>query len=137
MTAKTPRAGIVTCTITGTNYKCKKNFTCKSSNLVYTITCHTCKLQGHYSNITNALKNLRKIPQDSSPYLNLQIQGDIISQHFALATHKGTSDLNIEVVDFISLSPNSERALKLRLGKDKFWIHRLRCSVPQGLNIME
>ena len=32
--------------------------------------------------------------------------------HVAQATHMGTSDLNIQVVDFIPLPPNSEWALK-------------------------
>ena len=40
-------------------------------------------------------------------------------QHFTQATHKGTSDLNIQVTDYIPLPPNSEPALKLRLEKKK------------------
>ena len=73
------RSGKITCTITGTIYNCKRNCTCKSSNLVYAISCITCKQQyvgqtkrmilehsqeGHYANISKATRHPGKNPQD-------------------------------------------------------------------------
>ena len=48
-----------------------------------------------------------------------QLQGDTIGVHFASTTHKGTLDFQIQVLEFISLLQNSERALKLRLQKEE------------------
>ena len=141
------RIGTITCTVTGTKYNCKKNFTCKSSNLIYAITCQTCKMQyvgqtkrtllerfqGHYGNINKAFKTT-SFPQNGN---NWQIQSDTLGKHFSNGTHRGTQDLNIQVLEFIPLPRDSERALQLRLKMEKHWIHKLRCSAPQGLNIME
>ena len=66
----------------------------------------------------------------SNAHIN-QIQGDTIGLYFAQTTHKGTKDFKIQVLEFISLPQNSEQALNLCLQKEKFWLHRLRCSDPQ------
>ena len=41
-----------------------------------------------------------------------QLQGDTIGLHLAQATHKGTKDFYIQVLEFTSLTPYSERAPK-------------------------
>ena len=64
-------SGKITCTITRTTSNYKRNFTCKSSNLVYAISCITCKqqyvgqmktilrcFQGHYANTNKALRHM-------------------------------------------------------------------------------
>ena len=91
---------------------------------------------GHYANINKALRHLGKNPQANLNAHPHQLEGDIIGLHFA-TTHNSTKDVQIQVLEFIRLPANSERGLKLRLVKETFWIHRLRCSAPQGLNIME
>ena len=91
------------------------------------------RFQGHYGNINKALKS-QNIPQNGNTW---QIQSDTLGKHFTSGNHRGTQDLDIQVLDFIPLPKNSERAMQLRLKLEKHWIHKLRCSAPQGLNIME
>ena len=46
-----------------------------------------------------------------------QLQGDTIWIHFSNTTHKGTSDFQIEVLEFISLPKNSETETETIRGK--------------------
>ena len=92
--------------------------------------------QGHYANSKKTLKKPGAGLQVKPNAHTHQLQGDTIGLHFAEITHKGTADFKIQVLEFIYLPQNSERALKLRLQKGKLWIHRLRCLALQGLNIM-
>ena len=95
------------------------------------------RFQGHYGNTEKAITTPRtRLQANSNAHIH-QLQDDTIGPHFAEITHKGTSDFKIQVLEVISLHKNSERALKLRLQKEKHWIHRLRCSAQQGLNIIE
>ena len=138
------KTGQITCTATGNTHPCKKNITCRSSNLVYAITCHTCKMQyvgqtkrtllerfqGHFGSVTKAMRN-----KANGLSLNEDI-GDI-GCHFSDSSHSGIKDFNIQVLDFCPLPPHSERALEYRLRVEKYWIHRLRCPAPIGLNIFD
>jgi hypothetical protein len=126
-------SGNFTCHATQIDHTCMKNISCKSSNLIYLITCNTCGLQyvgqtkrklsarfqGHFYNIKKGLTK------------------DGVGSHFSRTDHHGTDDLQIRVLEFIRLPPNSTRALSLRLRLEKKWIHKLRCPAPSGLNIMD
>ena len=146
---KLNKTGTIKCTITGTEYTCKKNISCKSSNLIYAITCNCCsqqyvgqtkrtlanRFQGHFYNTTSAVEYQRTVNQD------LLTTGteprDGVSAHFSKTDHRGTQDMSIHVLEFIRLPPNSGKALTLRLKIEKAWIHRLRCVAPTGLNIFD
>ena len=93
--------------------------------------------QGHYGKINKALRNPDQVPGTRANAHTNQLQEDTIGLHFAQTNHKGARDLKISVLEFISLPINSERALQLCILKEIFWTHRLRCSAPQRLNIME
>ena len=122
------KSGKITSTTTGTTYSCKRNFTCKSSNLVYAITCRRCKNQyvgqtkrtilerfeGGYSNINKASRNPDQGPGTRANAHTNQLQGDAIGQNFAQSNHKSTRDLKIQTLEFISLPQSSERALELQ-----------------------
>ena len=126
-------SGKITCKVTGEQFYTMRNITCRSSNLIYAITCNTCgkqyvgqtkrtlmaRFQGHFNNVKRAT------------------QTDAIGHHFSLPTHKGTRDFTISVLTFISTPPSSPRALDHRLKCEKKWIHKLRCPAPQGLNIFD
>ena len=83
------------------------------------------------------LRHLGKNPIANTNACPHQLQGSTIGLHFAQANHKSTSNFQLQILEFIPLPPNSERGLNLRLTKEKFWIHRHRWSVTQGLNIVE
>ena len=138
------KSGSITCSVTQQTFTSKFNVSCKSSNLIYCITCKCChkqyvgqtkrtlalRFQGHFYNINLARSDL-------SSQKHVRASQDTIGSHFACPKHNGISDLSIHIVDFISLPPNSERALQLRLKVEKLWIHRFRCPAPLGLNIFD
>ena len=140
------RSGSITCHVTGKKYCTKKNITCRSSNLVYLITCRTCdkqyvgqtknsiltRFQGHCGKITTYRKH-----RTEEPSLFRQLDKDAVGTHFSANDHRGIEDLNISVLAFISITPQSEAALRFRLKVEKEWIHRMRCPAPLGLNIFD
>ena len=121
---------------------------CKRLSLFYAIACLTCKIQyvgqtnrtileyfqEYYANTNQALRN----PEHASVYTSNghinQTEGDIIGLHIAQTTPKGIRNLKIQVLTFNSLQQKTVRNF---YSKQRFWIHRLRYSAPQGLNIME
>ena len=121
------------CSTTGITYPCKYNISCKSSNLIYCITCKTCNKQyvgqtrntvaqrfsGHFFNVRHNKKT------------------DAVGLHFSRSDHNGTSDFSINILEFIPLPPHTDRSLDLRLRLEKNWIHTLRCPAPRGLNIFD
>ena len=126
-------SGVAKCTATGKMHECKRNISCRSSNLVYLVTCKTCGLQ--YVGQTKRRINQRF--QGHYYKINSNRATDGVGSHFALPNHNGTKDLKIQVLEFIRLPPDSARARILRLQLEKNWIHKLRCPAPYGLNIMD
>jgi len=140
------RSGSITCHVTGKKYCTKKNITCRSSNLVYCITCKVCdkqyvgqtlrpimeRFQGHCGKITAYRKRRRE-----NPILSRQLDKDGVGNHFSADNHNGIEDLIISVLAFITITPCSDAALKYRLKVEKEWIHRMRCPAPEGLNILD
>ena len=123
-------SGRIISTYTGRSYSSKIRVDCKSSNLIYCITCKHCstqyvgqtkrrlmdRFQGHLYNITS--RNVK----------------NTIGHHF---NQCGISDLEIHIVDFIHAHPESPQALKLCRTIERNWQHRLRTIAPQGLNIQD
>ena len=111
----------LTCTITQRKYPSMVNISCKSSNLIYCITCQTCQKQ-----YVGQTKN--KIAQRfSSHFFNIRHKKvtDAVGLHFSQPDHNGIKDLTINVLEFIRLPPETQRSLEIRLRREKFWIHQL------------
>jgi len=139
-------SGTITCHVTKKQFLCKKNITCRSSNLVYCISCKTCgkqyvgqtmrtimaRFQGHFNKIKKCQTGRRE-----DPTLLRQQEKDAVGTHFSAEDHNGAKDLIISVLAFITSHPLSNHALIHRLKVEKEWIHRLRCPAPTGLNIFD
>ena len=137
--------GNITCTVTGKTYPTKINITCRSSNLIYCITCRKCKIQyigqtkrtlmerfqGHFGKVKSAHKEKGK-----DPYPQKAERFDPIGHHFSTTNHTA-NDIEIHVIAFITLSPQSADALTMRLRVERKWIHLMRCPAPTGLNIFD
>ena len=133
------RSGTITCHATGKKYCTKINITCRSSNLVYCITCRTCgkqyvgqtkrsildRFQDHCSNIRTYQKRRKE-----EPTLFRQQDKKAVGSHFSEPDHNGIEDLIISVLAFITIPPQSDASLKYRLKVEKDWIHRMRCPAP-------
>ena len=61
---------------------------------------------------------------------------DPIGLHFSKPNHD-KEDVSISVLAFITLTPDSDQALRMRLKVEKKWIHLMRCPAPYGLNIFD
>ena len=127
------RVDHLTCTQTGETVATKYNISCKSSNLIYCITCKTCNKQ-YVGQTKNTLAQ-----RFHSHFFNIRHhkKTDAVGLHFSQKDHHGTKDVTINVLEFIRLPPHSLKALELRLKIEKSWIHRLRCPAPRGLNIFD
>ena len=140
------KSGTLECHVTKKLFPIKQNITCRSSNLVYCISCKTCgkqyvgqtkrtileRFQGHFNKINTCQTGRRE-----DPILFRQTEKDATGTHFSAPDHNGTKDLSISVLAFITSTPQSLHALDHRLKVEKEWIHRLRCPAPTGLNILD
>ncbi len=128
---KINHSGRITSTFSGREYSAKINVDCKSTNLIYCITCKKCKIQYVGQTMIGLCKRF-------NTHFNLIANGSdthSVSKHFSKPDHKGLRDVEIHIVDFIHAKPRSTRAKKLRDLIETNWIHRLRTQAPIGLNI--
>ena len=63
--------------------------------------------------------------------------GSEIGKHFNTNNHKGLSDVEIHILDFIHRHPASLRSKKLRDSIEFNWIQRMHTNAPLGLNVMD
>ncbi len=127
------RSGRITSKFSGREYTCKKNVTCKSSNLIYCIECTRCGLQ-YVGQTMNKL--MMRFQAHWQTIDNKLIKYDV-AKHFTEGEHEGTKDMKIYVLDFIYAHPKSEMAKSLRDTIEFHWIYRLRTCLPMGLNTMD
>ena len=101
---------------------------CQSFNLIYMIKCEVC--------------NIQYVGQTKRPFLkrmyehlrNIKIGADhSVARHFAVHGPIDTPPLSFQVLEFIHVDPNTDRAAFLR----DVWICRLNCASPRGLNMIE
>ena len=58
-----------------------------------------------------------------------------VAYHFNQPDHNGLDDMNLHILDFIHLHPDSREGHRVRLNIEMNWIHRLHSQQPIGLNI--
>ena len=118
---------------TGREYNCKKHVTCKSSNLIYCITCTSCGMQ--YVGQTK----LRLMDRFGNHFTSIQRNDgkNDVCKHFNGTGHAGIDNLQLHILDFIHAAPNSEFGRALRDHIEFHWIQRLRTQLPHGINTMD
>ena len=130
---KLNHSGSITSHATGRKYYAKQNVNCKTNNLIYCINCTHCGLQY----IGQTKRTLMERFQGHFYNINNNKREDTIGRHFNSQGHHGIQDIEIYILDFIHITPDSEAALQERLRKESDWIHRLRTPAPWGLNYMD
>ena len=127
-------SGNIFSTTTKKRHNAKFNVCCNSSNLIYCLTCSTCEKQ--YVGMTK-----RKLKQRLYEHLRNIRQGNLndpIGRHFSKVPHnRDPSKVKVHVLSFITHPPDSRTALNMRLRFELDWIHRLRTTLPRGLNAMD
>ncbi len=117
------KTGKITCTYIKEMFNTMTNVSCRSSNLIYCITCKTCNIQyvgqtrrqiqarfaGHFNDVLNSLSH--------KP----------VSAHFSQRTHRGTKDFLIHIlIEFIRKPPKSTQAGNIMLRCETHWMNTLR-----------
>ncbi len=113
-------------------YKCIKNATCQTDNLIYMLTCDYCGVQ--YVGQT-----LNRIMDRVNSHLNdIKHQRETpIAQHMKIHSTRSEYPFSINILQLISAAPRSDRASALRDKWESAWMARLNSYVPLGLNIKD
>ena len=130
---KLNKEGRITCSASGRSYVSRYNVTCKSSNLVYGLTCKRCGIQ-----YVGQTKN-RLMDRFQGHFYNIghnRLMSEI-GRHFNTNGHKGLEDVEIHILDFIHAHPEGKKSKHLRDLIEYNWIQRLHTNTPTGLNIMD
>jgi hypothetical protein len=127
------RSGRITITTTGRSYTSMKHVSCCSHNLIYCITCTTCKKQ--YVGQTS--KKVRERFVNHFGNINNKRTLEPIGRHFQSPGHNGKKTLTIHIVEFIPAPHNSQVGKQLRDLHERKWMYRLQSIAPQELNLAE
>ena len=122
----------ITCSVSECTYITKHNVTCKSSNLIYCITCTRCGIQ-----YVGQTKNRLMDRFQSHFYIGHNRPGSEIGKHFNSLNHKGLNNVEIHILDFVHAHPAGSKSKKLRDLIEFNWIQRMHTNAPAGLNVMD
>ena len=108
-----------------------KNISCRSSNLIYCITCTRC----HKQYVGQTLLRIKDRFIHHFRDIEINNKDKSVSRHFNSPHHLGTKDMRIHVLEFIRKPPRSPQAANIRNRRETSWMHTLRCLAPSGLNM--
>ena len=115
----------------GETFQTMKNISCRSSNLIYCISCNKCNKQ-YVGQTMLRLKDrfihhFRDIETDNKE--------KSVSRHFNSKDHVGIKNMTIFVLEYIRKPPRSPQAISIRNKRENCWTHTLRSLAPNGLNM--
>ena len=125
------KTGLITGHYTKQKHRVMQKVSCRSSNLIYAITCKVCDKQ--YVGQTKLRLKDRFVHHYRS--VELSNQDSSVGKHFSQRDHDGIGSMNITVLEFIKKHPQSDQAIKIRNRREKHWTHLLRSLAPIGLNL--
>ena len=125
------KTGNIQSTTTGIIHNSMRKVSCRSSNLIYAITCKICKMQYVGQTLLRLkdrfvghLGDIKRCDPDKP-----------VAVHFTQAGHNHKNDIQITVLEFIRKPPRSPQASTIRLRVESKWTHTLRTLAPQGMNL--
>lgn len=125
------KSGKIISSTTKRTYTTRKNVTCKSTNLVYCITCKVCASQYVGQTLQPFMKRVY------AHFYSIGKSGETsVARHFSRPDHNGTPDCILYILDFIHAKPDSKLAQLLRDEVQLKRIHTIRTVYPQGINVM-
>ena len=126
-------SGKITSPTTKHTYKCCKNITCNTTNVIYCIECsHCAKLY-----VGQTKRPLKKRMMEHFGDISRKDPNKPLGHHFSRTGHPGLETIRIYVLKFIQGSPDFFGAKQERDFQELQWIHRLKCTLPYGLNAMD
>ncbi len=127
------KSGIIKSIYTGASFFTMKNISCKNDNLVYCITCKTCKPQ-YVGQTSGTLMHRFKA---HFRVINNQDMSEDLGYHFNSANHHSTNGGTIHILDFIFAHPEVGFALDMRLQVKFKWVQMLCTMTPMGRNTID
>ena len=111
-----------------------KNISCRSSNVIYCITCKICKKQY----VGQTLRRIRDRIYEHIRDISLDNIDKPLGDHFSNNPgHTGEKDLEVHILEFIKRPPRSPQAQAIRDREETKWIYLLKTLIPYGLNLEE
>ena len=130
---KMNKTGTITSPSTGKSFKCCMNFSCDSTNVIYCLKCKDCdKLY-----VGQTKRPLKKRLMEHFRDITKKDPNKPLGTHFGKPGHPDIDVLEIFILKFIKSPPDSSHAKSLRDFHELQWIHRLKSSLPFGLNSMD
>lgn len=125
-------SGRIKSKVTGKSYTTIRNTDCRKNNLVYCLQCNGCGKQY----VGQCKRPIFKRWTEHFAHI-IHVHREIpIGFHFNQPDHKGIDDLEIFVLQYSFLHPDSAASLAQRKQMERTWIHKLGTVVPGGLNSM-
>ena len=114
-------SGQITSSVTQWQYTSKYNVSCQSSNIAYCITCKRCQKQY----VGQTKRRLMDRFQDHFYKISKALMNTDMGRHFNTLDHRGLEDVEIHIVDFIHITPDSAPAQRIWTGSidSKLWFH--------------
>ena len=120
----------ITCHTTGIVYPSKYNISCRSSNVIYCITCKSCGKQY----VGQTLRRIKDRIYEHLRDIDQANKEKPLGLHFSSMKHV-KRDIEVHILEFIKKAPRSPQALIIRNRVEKRFIHLLRTPAPHGLNL--
>ena len=117
--------------VEGRSFRINHRFDCDSEGVVYLISCKSCGLLYVGNTITAFRLRFNNHKSSLNRYGRGQrnIAGQHLYAHFFGEGHLGLRDFMVQVIDCTNVNNPTER--------ESFWIEKLNCYVPHGLNLRE
>ena len=125
------KSGTISCQITNEKFTTMMNISCRSSNVIYCISCKICGKQY----VGQTLRRIRDRIYEHLRDIELSNHEKMVGKHFSSRDHTGEKDLEVHILEFIKKPPKSPQAGIIRDRREKRWIHLLRSIAPTGLNL--
>lgn len=126
------RSSRITSLTTGRSYVAMRNVTCKSSNLIYCLTCRHCGQQYVGQTQQTLMKRVY------AHIYSINTRGETsVARHFNSNTHRGVTDLATHIVEFVHPNPGKKETQSIRDTLELKWIHCLRTVFPLGMNVID
>ena len=119
--------------ITKKDYNTRAKVTCISNNLIYCLNCLVCDKQYIGQTKRQLVDRLREHFRNINQWRDTQL----VERHYNLPEQHRVKSMEIYVLNFSKFNPHGNTSWRDRLVKEYDWMHRLRCFIPSGLNLME
>jgi hypothetical protein len=123
------RKGWIRSYVTRRTYRISPNTTCMTNNVIYLLSCTKCKKQYVGETKRSFVVRYKEHRRDI-----VKKKDTPVAKHFSQEGHSVT-DIIPNILDFMGTDPAHPKATASRKEREKYWMSRLRCLSPLGINV--